>query len=166
MTAKKEPEKKKPGNPSKYNPDQHPFMAWALAIRGRTNKEIAASLRISTATLFSWAQKHEEFMSALKSGKDSADAKVENSLFMRAFGYEYEEVKTIEHPDGIRTERTVKQVAPDVTAQIFWLKNRRSSEWRDVQKLEHSGPDGQPLHPKQMSDDEIIALIRKERAAK
>ena len=27
-------------------------------------------------------------------------------------------------------------VPPDVTAQIFWLKNRRPSEWRDAWQLE------------------------------
>ena len=27
-------------------------------------------------------------------------------------------------------------MAPDVTAQVFWLKNRRPSDWRDVQRIE------------------------------
>lgn len=143
---------KKRGNPTKYNPDQHPFMAWALAIRGKTNKEIAAGLSISTGTLFSWGKIHEEFLSAIKSGKDSADAKVESSLFMRAFGYEYEEVKTTDMPEGgTRTEKTVKQVAPDVTAQIFWLKNRRPKEWRD--KREVTGEDGGPI-------ETVVKIIR------
>lgn len=31
-------------------------------------------------------------------------------------------------------ERKVKEVAPDVTAQIFWLKNRIPSRWRDKQE--------------------------------
>lgn len=36
-------------------------------------------------------------------------------------------------------ERKVKHVAPDVTAQIFWLKNRKRFEWRDRQEVQHSG---------------------------
>jgi hypothetical protein len=32
----------------------------------------------------------------------------------------------------------VEHVPPDVTAQIFWLKNRKPSEWRDVQNIEHA----------------------------
>ena len=28
--------------------------------------------------------------------------------------------------------------AGNVTAQIFWLKNRKPSEWRDVQNIEHA----------------------------
>jgi len=27
-------------------------------------------------------------------------------------------------------------VPPDVTAQIYWLKNRRPDRWRDVQNIE------------------------------
>ena len=34
------------------------------------------------------------------------------------------------------------------------------------EKIEHSGPGGEPLHPKQMTDEQIIALIRKEREQK
>jgi len=30
----------------------------------------------------------------------------------------------------------VEHVSPDVTACIFWLKNRKPSEWRDVQNIE------------------------------
>lgn len=32
-----------------------------------------------------------------------------------------------------------KQVAPDTTAQIFWLKNRKPKEWRDRKETEISG---------------------------
>ena len=40
---------------------------------------------------------------------------------------------------GTKIKTVVKQMAPDVTAQIFWLKNRKSAEWRDKAELEHSG---------------------------
>jgi hypothetical protein len=33
----------------------------------------------------------------------------------------------------------VEHHAPDTTAAIFWLKNRRREEWRDKQEVEHSG---------------------------
>lgn len=36
-------------------------------------------------------------------------------------------------------ERKVKDVAPDTTAQIFWLKNRKPDTWRDKQNVELSG---------------------------
>ncbi len=32
-----------------------------------------------------------------------------------------------------------KQVSPDTTAQIFWLKNRKPKEWRDKKETEVTG---------------------------
>jgi hypothetical protein len=32
-----------------------------------------------------------------------------------------------------------EKMAPDTTACIFWLKNRRKDEWRDKLDHEHSG---------------------------
>jgi len=34
-------------------------------------------------------------------------------------------------------------MAPDVTAQIFWLKNRRPDLWRDASRHEMTGPNGE-----------------------
>ena len=31
-----------------------------------------------------------------------------------------------------------EHVSPDVTACIFWLKNRKPAEWRDVQQMQHA----------------------------
>lgn len=39
----------------------------------------------------------------------------------------------------ILVERKKKEVAPDVAAQIFWLKNRKPEQWRDKQNLEVAG---------------------------
>ncbi|MCO7128318.1 helix-turn-helix domain-containing protein [Sporolactobacillus shoreicorticis] len=36
-------------------------------------------------------------------------------------------------------EERVKEVAPDTTAQIFWLKNRKPARWRDKKETELSG---------------------------
>ena len=41
----------------------------------------------------------------------------------------------------------VYSVPPDVTAQKFWLINRRREQWRDVQRIEHTGKDGESLFP-------------------
>lgn len=39
----------------------------------------------------------------------------------------------------ILAERKTKEVVPDTTAQIFWLKNRKPQKWRDRQSVELSG---------------------------
>lgn len=80
---------------------------------------------------------HEQFGKALGEGKGVSDAKVIRSLYERATGYEYEEEKKIIEYDKdgnvkpVKIEKTKKHVPPDVTAQIFWLKNRQRDRWQD-----------------------------------
>ncbi|KQL21983.1 transposase [Cytobacillus solani] len=40
---------------------------------------------------------------------------------------------------SVLVEEKTKEVIPDTTAQIFWLKNRKPNEWRDKQEINHSG---------------------------
>ena len=99
---------------------------------GLTDEQIAQSIRISRETLYAWKKKYPDISYALKRGKEIVDRQVENALLRRALGYEYEEVKE-KFEYGEITERTVtkKEVVPDTTAQIFWLKNRKPDKWRD-----------------------------------
>ena len=48
-------------------------------------------------------------------------------------------ISSIPKTKEILEKKVVKQVHPDVTAQIFWLKNRKPGQWRDKQEIEHSG---------------------------
>ena len=99
---------------------------------GLTDEQIAVNIGISRSTLNAWKDKYSDISDTLKRGKDVVDRRVENALLKRALGYEYEEVKE-KFEGNVMTERTVakKEVIPDVTAQIFWLKNRKPDKWRD-----------------------------------
>ena len=99
---------------------------------GLTDEQIAKNIGISRSTLNEWKKKYSDISDTLKRGKEVIDRQVENSLLKRALGYEYEEVSE-KFEYGVLTERKVtkKQVVPDTTAQIFWLKNRKPSVWRD-----------------------------------
>ena len=99
---------------------------------GLTDEQIANNMGISVATLYNWKNNYLEILEALKRGKEVIDRQVENALLKRALGYEYEEVSE-KFESGILTERKIakKQVVPDTTAQIFWLKNRKPKDWRD-----------------------------------
>ena len=114
---------------------------WARS--GLTDEQIAHNIGIRRETLYDWIKNHPNISHALKKGKEVADFEVENAMFKSALGYEYEEVKTYIEDGGNgqkkRIEKTKKHIAPNVTAQIFWLKNRKSAEWRDKQNIEHSG---------------------------
>lgn len=99
-----------------------------MAREGLTQQQIANNLGISIDTLIENKKKYSEFNDALKKGKEVIDFEVENALLKRALGYEYEE-ETYEN--GILTKKVKKHVAPDTTAQIFWLKNRKPNNWKD-----------------------------------
>lgn len=99
---------------------------------GLTDEQVAKNMGVSVSTLNNWKNMHPDILESLKRGKEVVDRQVENALLKRALGYEYEEVKE-KFEDGVITERTVtkKEVVPDTTAQIFWLKNRKPDKWRD-----------------------------------
>ena len=114
---------------------------------GLTDEQIAHNVGIAPRTLYRWKDKYEQISQALKKGKEVVDREVENALFKSAIGFEYEETKIIKEKDDMgrdrtRVEKTKKRVPPNVTAQIFWLKNRKPKEWRDRQEHEHMGEVG------------------------
>lgn len=73
---------------------------------GLKDEQIAHNCGITVKTLYEWKNRYGDICDALKKGKEIVDYEVENALLKRA-----------------------KQ--GDVTAQIFWLKNRRPEKWRD-----------------------------------
>lgn len=105
---------------------------WAR--RGLTDDQIAANMGIRRSTLAVWRGNWPELESVLQQNKDVADVEVENALYKRAVGYSYnEETYYRDKSTGelILTKRITKQVAPDVTAQMYWLRNRKPDEWRE-----------------------------------
>ena len=106
---------------------------------GLTNDQIATNIGITRKTLQEWINKYSDISDTLKRGKEVVDRQVENALLKRALGYSYLELKTEESDNGTKVTKTIKEVVPDTTAQIFWLKNRKPKQWRDKQDIEHSG---------------------------
>lgn len=95
---------------------------------GLSDEQIAHNMGISRSTLSEWKNKYSDIADTLKKTKEIVDREVENALFKRAMGYKYDEVT---YERGEEVKRVTKEVAPDTTAQIFWLKNRKPAEWRD-----------------------------------
>ncbi|MFC5773701.1 MULTISPECIES: hypothetical protein [Ectobacillus] len=92
---------------------------------GLTDEQIAKNMGIAVKTLYNWKNSHMPILQALKKGKEVVDREVENALLKRALGYQYEEVT---YEMGVEVKRVCKEVTPDTTALIFWLKNRMS-DW-------------------------------------
>ena len=119
------------GRPTKYK-KEFCVQAEKLCRKGFIDTEIADFFEVDVATINRWKQAHPEFCESLKSGKRHSDSKVEDALYNRALGYEFEEVKEELEGDTVtKTTKTRKQLAGDTTAQIFWLKNRQPEKWRD-----------------------------------
>ena len=134
--------KGKGGRKSKYHTHVEPRLkeieAWARD--GLTDEQIAKNLGVAYSTFRKYKDEYPAFSAALKKGKEVVDIEVENALLKRALGYEYEEVKTyIEEVDGKkkkRVEKTVKHVPADVSAAIFWLRNRKGFVWSNRDAIE------------------------------
>lgn len=109
---------------------------------GADNNGLCRRLGVSMSTYKRILKNHPDVKRLIQDGKDEADLKVESALYKRAVGYDFEEVTTEikVSPDGSAqtsvVKKTKKHIPGDTTAQIFWLKNRRPSEWRDKQDIE------------------------------
>jgi len=124
---------------------------------GLTNKQISQNIGISEETLYKWIVKYTELSESLKRGKEVVDREVENALLKRALGYEY--IETTREGIGSQlkvTKEVTKQVAPDVTAQIFWLKNRKPEEWREKKEVEHTGNINNPYE--NLTTEQLLKL--------
>lgn len=72
---------------------------------GLIDEQIAGKMGISVRTLYTWKNQYPQISQAIKKGKEVVDFSVENALLQKALN-------------------------GDVTACIFWLKNRRPEKWR------------------------------------
>lgn len=88
-----------------------------VMVAGATLSSIAQACEVSIPTVQAWMERHEQFLAAVKDARAVVDDSVESSM-----------MKSIR--------------AGNVTAQIFWLCNRRPDRWRHVQRVEHTGEGG------------------------
>jgi hypothetical protein len=121
--------------PSKYKPE-FAKQAERLAALGATDRDAAEFFGVSEATLNRWKLVHVGFCASLKVGKEAADNRVEQSLYRRATGYSFDAEKLFHYQGAVIRADYVEHTPPDVTACIFWLKNRRPDEWREKQEGE------------------------------
>lgn len=117
---------------------------------GLIDKQIAKNMGVAESTLRNWKNNFPEIAEALRKGKEVVDREVENALFKSAIGFmqkvkkpvrirevEYDPIsgkKIRESEKWVQVEEEI-YVPPQVTAQIFWLKNRKPDQWREKNDL-------------------------------
>lgn len=113
---------------------------WAR--NGLTYEQIAHNMGITRNTLNEWRNRFKGIDDALKRTREIVDLEVENALYKRAMGYDYDEEiyqRKVDKATGEESmeliKKVTKHVPPDTTAQIFWLKNRKPEEWRDKREV-------------------------------
>ena len=123
--------KSKRGRPSAYRPE---FVAQAerLCRLGATDEELGRAFAVDVRTIGNWKGEHADFFQALKAGRLDADAAVADSLYRKA-------------------------LSGDVTACIFWLKNRRPDQWRDRRSVDATITTKHSVE--ELSDAELEAII-------
>ena len=141
-----------------------------LMLNSELRKKMGKNGRKRVIELYDWKKKYPNISNALKRGKEVVDIQVENALLKRALGYEFTEVtkervldydETTGVPNGSHlevTKKVTKEVQPDVTAQIFWLKNRKPDMWRDRKDIGLSGQVNNPMAG--LTTDELKKLIK------
>lgn len=122
------------GRPTDYRPE-YAVTARKLCELGATDKDLAECFGVHERTIDRWRVSIEEFAIASRVGKEHADEKVKRAFFKIAEGYEYDE-EYIDKFGNKQTRRVV--VPPNVTAVTKWL-SARTPEFRETQRVEHSG---------------------------
>lgn len=158
MGSKKKPRRKTAcsGGKSKYPTHVEPKLelieAWSRD--GLSLEQIAANLGIAESTLRKYRDTYEALAAALARGREVVDAVVESALLRKCTGYDYTEVyreyKVKVDPDTgeqvkelIKTKETTRHIDGDVTAQMFWLANRKRETWRYKPEPAEAEQDGE-----------------------
>src|SRR5580698_4682239 len=120
-----------PGRPTLYKPE-YADRARDLCSRGATNKDLAGRFGVARSTIDLWIATHPEFADSVQQGRDVADATAVESLFTRVTGYNHPVEKVFLYRGEPRTVTYTAHVPPETRACMYWLRNRRPEDWREI----------------------------------
>lgn len=86
------------------------YLTYLYRDRMMTDDEVAKEIGYTRRTIYNWRNSSSKIDGAIRLGKQYVDTQVENKLLSEA-------------------------LKGNVTAIIFWLKNRKPKKWRDVQEI-------------------------------
>jgi len=121
---------------SKYDPKTFPFKVEHYKKQKLSDKQVAYNLGISQDTFYTYLKKYPEFSEGYKRGKLEIIEQLENAMYRRALGYEFDEVtteiKTDQEGNVIfkHMKKIKKHYAPDPTSNIFLLTNLNNEKYK------------------------------------
>ena len=124
------------GQPLQYNAKIFRKTRAFLASRGATIAEMADACGVATRTFYRWMNEYPDLNEAVTSGKEAFDTRVERALAERAVGYSVDVEEFFVVKGKLLSQIVRNYYPPDVTACIYWTKNRMPDRWRDVQRHE------------------------------
>jgi hypothetical protein len=124
-----------PGRPTLYR-EGYAESAHNYCLLGATNDELAGFFGVAPSTVDDWLKVHPEFATAVRNGRDAADASIARKLYRRADGYDYTAEKIFMYRGEAKKVDHRVHIPPDVGACIFWLRNRRRRQWMERAKPE------------------------------
>lgn len=136
---------------------------------GAKLSEFCRAMDIDNKTYYGW-MRNSDFSDAIKKAKDefrkTLQSDIEVSLAKVAKGYSWDQYIT-EYENGPdnkpkikkQTRRTMYE-APNVGAAIFLLTNLDPDKWKNSQRLEHTGSDGEPLFVPKITDKMLDEYLK------
>ncbi len=113
-------------------------IAYKFCLLGAINEDLAELFEVSRNTIGNWLARYPEFRKAVQDGRDVADADVAHALLQKAKGFTHTDVKILQIEGEAEQVEYNRYFPPDTQAAIFWLRNRRRKQWREVIEHEHS----------------------------
>jgi hypothetical protein len=116
----------------RYRPEFADTTRALCGIYGSTKKELGRFFGVSEVTIYVWLKRFPAFGEAVREGTAIACMKVVERLYQSAIGFSVPTEKVFYDRRShkfVRAE-TREYYPPSENAQIFWLTNRMSNQWK------------------------------------
>ena len=152
------------GRKSTYRPE-YADQAERLCQMGFTDQMLGDFFGVNESTINRWKLEHEEFLQALRVGKEVADDAVERAVFQAIIGFSRKEQKVVGSGEDAHVVEFEKYYPPQSGVGLKWLAVRRPEGYRENsepdQKSEVLGVLGAMME--RMRED---AILKKQEQAK
>jgi hypothetical protein len=137
------------GRPTDYEPRFCEMLIKHMA-EGYSFESFAAEVMSTKKTLYSWAERHPDFLNSKEIGTD--------------LSRKYWEKLGKNHILNVTMggDEKVKSKSLNSSVWIFNMKNRFPQEWRDKKELEHSGKEDKPVVLSIETKEQRIARLKLE----